>query len=244
MDFFWMPIVEPYALSESFSTAGRVNPNFEMPPFQYIHRSTALRAAMQSVQMAAISDADPGSSKTPPENDYKNKSDNTPSPPGASINSRIPLNLSRTDGTLKVFENFFEDGKRTLRTPSEICSLPLVPQGATNSTLNTFWNSHRLTSDTLRESPYKQLYSRLTTKSNTYTVHYRVQVLKQADAANPGRWKEGRDVVQGEYRGATTIERYVDPCDPEIPDYATEPNPRPLADFYQFRVLANRQFIP
>jgi hypothetical protein len=140
-----------------------------------------------------------------------------------------------------------------LRTASEVCSLPLIPLG-TNitesappySSLTSFWNDHQLTSDTLRETPYKHLYERLTTKSNTYTVHYRVQSLKQSTAsAKAGQWVVGTDTVLSEYRGSTTIERYLDPSDPGIPDYATAgASAEPLSDFYHFRTLSGRQFIP
>ncbi len=73
---------------------------------------------------------------------------------------------------------------------SEICTVPLVPQGrastsvaATQTALDSFWNSStgagRLTGDNIRELPYAQIYSRLTTRSNSYTVHVRVQVLQK-----------------------------------------------------------------
>jgi hypothetical protein len=43
-----------------------------------------------------------------------------------------------------------------------------------------FWNGNRLTGDNLREKPYVDLYSRVTTKSNVFNVHIRVQSLKKA----------------------------------------------------------------
>jgi hypothetical protein len=54
LDDFWMPIVEPYAISEPFSTAGKVNMNYAIVPFDYIHRSTALHAVMKSTRILAI----------------------------------------------------------------------------------------------------------------------------------------------------------------------------------------------
>ena len=47
MDLFWMPVIEPYAISEPFSTAGKVNLNYEIAPFSYIRRATALYAAFK-----------------------------------------------------------------------------------------------------------------------------------------------------------------------------------------------------
>ena len=42
MDLFWMPEVEPYAISDCFSTAGKINMNYQIVPFTYITRNTAL----------------------------------------------------------------------------------------------------------------------------------------------------------------------------------------------------------
>jgi uncharacterized protein (TIGR02600 family) len=258
MEFFWMPLVEPFALSESCSTLGKVNPNYQIAPFGYIQRSTGLQAALKTVRLAGIVDTDPKNSPPPAGgpagNNYKKTTNEAGSDEGVptgygstnfDVPSRFALNLSKTDGTLKIFNDFFSDGANALRTASEVCTLPLVPQGETAATLGTWWGKRTLTSDTLRESPYKQLYSRITTKSNTYTVHYRVQVLKQAPAQRQsGTWKENPNAIVGEYRGATTIERYLDPLSPGLPDYATDANARPLSDFYRFRTIANHQFIP
>src|SRR5262249_34788799 len=130
------------------------------------------------------------------------------------------------------------------RSPSEICNLYLIPNdtvynsfyGYTNapgysltgSTMRAYWGDHALTGDNSRERPYADIYPRLTTKSNTYTVHFRVQVLKQVprgDSNQWSQWDESRDVVLSEYRGSQTIERYVDPSDPALlnVDYA-DPN--------------------
>ncbi|MEI6536174.1 MAG: Verru_Chthon cassette protein A, partial [Verrucomicrobiaceae bacterium] len=42
MDLFWMPVIEPYAISEPFSTAGKINLNYAIAPFSYIRRATGL----------------------------------------------------------------------------------------------------------------------------------------------------------------------------------------------------------
>jgi uncharacterized protein (TIGR02600 family) len=58
MDLFWMPIVEPYAISETFSSAGKVNINYQMVPFAHIRRSTGIHAVLKGEIMAAIPNAD------------------------------------------------------------------------------------------------------------------------------------------------------------------------------------------
>ncbi len=125
---------------------------------------------------------------------------------------------------------------------SEICTVPLVPQGVSTSALDGFWNGSsgagRLTGDNLRELPYAQLYGRLTTRSNSYTVHVRVQVLqKLAGDPNQNVWNEGVDLVQGEWRGSYEIERYLDPA-------ATAPAAgKPLGP-YKYRIVSSRRFTP
>jgi hypothetical protein len=76
-----------------------------------------------------------------------------------------------------------------------------------------------------------------------------VEVLKKGLNGNDGVWTEGQDKVISTYRGCTTIERYVDPRDPSLPDYATLATLPPtggdaLPNFYKFRVLGERQFNP
>ncbi len=75
--------------------------------------------------------------------------------------------------------------------------------------------------DNVRERPYADIYPRLTTKSNTFTVHYTVQALKNPPANAPDKWTEGKDRFLGELRGSVTLERFLDPANTNIPDYAT-----------------------
>ena len=127
--------------------------------------------------------------------------------------------------TIAQIENRFANGSAdAYLSESEICTVPLVPQGlastsvaATKTALDSFWNSSlgagRLTGDNLRELPYAQLYGRLTTRSNSYTVHIRVQVLqKLPNDPKQNTWNEGVDLVQGDWRGSYEIERYLDPA--------------------------------
>ncbi len=238
LDLWWMPAVDPYAVSEPLSTAGKVNLNYQIAPFTYINRGTGIYALMKSVKLAGVLDTDSTRYK-------KNADDITNTGHFYVGTSRFNLNLSTSDGSLKAFEDRFAAGD-IFRSASEVCTIPLVPTGETTSTLPAWWNARRLTGDNLREAPYNALYSRVTTKSNTYTVHYRVQALKQVPTAgsNWEEWVEGKDQIVGEYRGATTIERFLDPAEPGIPDYATATNPAPIDKFYRFRVLSVRQFAP
>ncbi len=280
LDLFTMPVVEPYAISEPFSTAGRINMNYLIVPFTYINRDTGLRAVLESQQMLAIPNTNSGTgtpygtaSTVLP---YKQASlyanlftsfpaavNNATPYPGAPTTLRFSINL---DETMKGFINrFYPQAISSSSTatpdifhsPSEICTLPLVPNDTTvNPTYNTienatatgYWPMHQLTGDNSRERPYANIYPLLTTKSNTFTVHFRAQSLLPASGpgANPAQWREGTDVITSEYRGSQTLERYVD-LSSNIPDYAGSSTPTtltPLSTYYRFRVVSTKQFSP
>ena len=226
MDLFWMPVVEPYAISDPFSTAGKVNLNYQMLPFTYIERSTGLQAILKSEKVGSI----PNSSIAT----YKD-----PVGAGASI-FRLDVNIPETLGQ---FSTKFSAGQ-IFKSASEICDIDIVPSDGTAETMSTYWNNRQLTGDNLRERIYTTIYPRLTTKSNTFTVHYKAQALKKA-YKTPTIWNEDKDKVVGEYRGSTTIERYINPNDRNIPDYGKDPNAIPdLGSYYKWRVLNTRQFAP
>lgn len=238
LDLFSMPIVEPYPISEPLSTAGRINMNFQIAPFSYINRDTALRAVFKSEKVIAVADSDVSR--------YKSHSGNKVLKP-----TRYPINAEET---LKGFTSRFNSGQ-IFRSASEICGISLVPNdpndtNATYAGMSAYWQTHRPTGDNSREHPYATIYPRLTTKSNTYTVHFRVQTLKKVPTTDPSSWIGGKDVVTSEYRGSQVIERYIDPADPRIPDYAssavytsTDPTVNPSLDsFYKFRVLSSKRF--
>jgi hypothetical protein len=113
-----------------------------------------------------------------------------------------------------------------------------------------FWRQRTLTGDNVREKPYADLYPRITTKSNTYTVHVRVQTLRQVGGPSSdfSKWREGVDEIVGEYRGSTTIERYIDPSDPRLITKLSDANinapDASLEDIYRFRVVKTKQFNP
>jgi uncharacterized protein (TIGR02600 family) len=251
LDLFHMPIVEPYAISEPFSTAGKINMNYGIAPYSWIQRSTGIRAALHSVRVAAF-----------PTNDYSRYKTNA-----LSRNYRLPLNR---DETLKASDDLFAQFPSQIdsgfyKSAAQICERFLYPKvdvtGGTLSTkwtsgenqIRTFWKDHALTGDNLREKPYGDLYPRLTTKSNTYTVHMRVQTLRKAPGSNPLVWKEGTDKVTAEYRGSSTIERYIDPNDRRFTrshpdtikneDYI-DVDTNSLEPAYHFRVVNTKRFLP
>ena len=250
LDLFWMPIVEPYAISDSFSTAGKINMNYQIEPFSYIDRSTSLVCLLKSEKIISVPDTD----------NLLYKQTSTEIPGGA--NFRFTINPNETGGSLRQFLARFDQGD-IFRSATEICDIFLVPNtiNGTPTSPDTTWNSdsdaaaywstHRLTGDNSRERPYTNLYGRLTTKSNTFTIHMRVQSLKQSVASRAaGVWVEptglgSRDTINGEYRGSALIERYLDPEASTLPDYAANVSlGGNLDDYYKFRVVRTTQFVP
>jgi uncharacterized protein (TIGR02600 family) len=258
LDLFTMPAVEPYAISEPFSTAGKINMNYQILPFTYITRDTGVRAVLKSSRIMAI----PQSASTVTSQSYSYKDGVR-----CKYEMRYDINLSETNGTLEGFERRFNPGKFGLpetpdifRSASEICGIYLVPQLAqslssgmsyppgsappiTYPDTKSWWDNFLLTGDNTRESPYSDIYARLTTKSNTYTVHARVQVLKKVPGTPADQWSEGRDQVLGEYRSASTFERYIDTNDPTLPDFASDPT-KSAEDYYRIRIIHSTTFTP
>jgi len=217
-----------------------VNLNTQLAPFTHITRDTALRGALKPIVVSALEDGWASAGKTYKDGNWRG---------GTSSTIRNNLNLGEASGTgtMAAHAQKFSTGD-IYRSASEVATIELVPEGETLSSLDSWWAGRRLTSDTLCEQPYTALLSRVTTKSNTFTVHYRVQALKQPP--RPGRnwaqWDEAKDQVTGEYRGSTTIERFLDP-NATIPDY-TQANLSgaydPIDKFYRWRVLSQKQFAP
>lgn len=260
LDFFWMPVVEPYAISEAFSTSGKVNMNSQIAPFTYITRDTALRGVLRSALVTAIPDK------------WINFKNTTGSGSGtlsdlggnsASINYanfRYPINAGET---LRQFTARFQAGD-LFRSPAEICSLWLYPDKRSPSdpagpawdpagaAIKSWWYANpgtedkSPTGDNLREKPYATLYPLLTTKSNTYTVHFKVQALQKIPGTPADQWIDGRDRITSEYQGSQVIERYIDPMDVNLVDFATRtaPTDPTMSDFYRFRVLSTKRFSP
>ena len=238
LDLFTMPIVEPYAISEPFSNAGKVNMNYQIVPFTYITRNTALQAVFASNRVSAIHN---GFAAT-----YKS----------ALVNKSIRHTINAGE-TLKQFDRRFADNA-IFRSASEICTLDLypvvgtrnVPSGAgdqptysaSGSGIKTWWADRLLTGDNLREQPYTTMYQNLTTQSNTYTIHVWAQAI-QKPPGSPVDEMTSRDAVTGEYRVAYAIERFIDPNNPALPDFALAASAN-TSGFYQFRVNNTKQFQP
>jgi uncharacterized protein (TIGR02600 family) len=240
LDLFHMPVVEPYAISEPLSTAGRVNMNFQIVPFTYINRDTGIRAVLKSEKRLAIADSNAGT--------YKTTGNPGSGPAGATAATRHGVSA---DAVLAQFRRRFEAGD-IFRSASEICTIDLVPTNAPAATIanptrlnmDAYWSTRRLTGDNSREKAYATIYPRLTTKSNTFTIHYRAQSLQKVPGGDPSVWNEDRDKVIGEFRGAQTIERFIDPNDTAIPDYADPTVTTPISNFYRTRILQAKQFAP
>jgi uncharacterized protein (TIGR02600 family) len=237
LDWFHMPVVEPYAISEPFSTAGKINLNARIMPFgDYVRRETALHAVLRSSRVTAVPESLAGVLGALP-----------------AATTRYTIDVEETLGLLrKRFDGTDGSGKRVYLTNAEICSIDLVPQGFTASTLASFWADKRTTGDNLREGAYATLLPRLTAKSNTFTAHVTAQALQTAEA--DGGWREGRGVVGAEWRGSFGVERYIDPNDskfiPSSPNYAGAAATDFLSGtvsiepFYKFRILGERRFMP
>ncbi len=273
LDLFWMPIVEPYAISEPLSTAGKINMNSQIMPFAYIRRATGLHAALRGVRISAL----PHEIAWVKDGTTLKVTDSQMEECYKSWEHWLKYDTVyevNAEETMNGFQRRFDQGD-IFRTASEICDIFLVPKPKTktasseapyyprsdgkpskspsydemtewwNGSLNTQKDGFELTGDNTRESPYNQLYPRLTTKSNIYQVHYRVQVLKKARSTAPAEWNEATDTISAEQRGSAIIERYLDPNDPDLPDFIASPErDGSLDDHYRFRVIGRKTFAP
>ncbi len=299
LDNFWMPVVEPYAISEPFSTAGKVNMNYEIVPFgNYITRSTAVRAVLKSTRLMAIprnasgtldanSGTDTSTARGFPQLHVVTKSANyimgptinqggsgvTVNRPDLDYKFRYNINLAATvDDAQSGFQVRFKTRKDIFRSASEICNIFLVPQAvnwsttgkyypglpslptdASYSSMQAWWSNFQLTGDNIREAPYNQIYPRLTTKSNSFQIQMRTQVLTQtkADAAAGVFDTASGDTISAEYRGSAIVERYVNPnqTTPALPDFATtfptlasSDSTTTMDAYYNYRVVGTRIF--
>ena len=233
MDLFWMPVVEPYAISMPAATRGKINLNTQIVPFDYIKRNTAMHALMKAERVVAI----------PTNAGGKYKEQN-----GGSDSWRSKIDAYET---MKQWEDKFKENE-LFRSPTEICEMYLVPEGETLGTrsgkdypkMRKFWESNRLTGDNTKERPYANMQPRLTTKSNVFKVHMIVQTLRKARSTDADKVDPEKDKPVGTWRGSALIERFIDPSDKKIPDYFNDPNMtnQSLEKFYNYRVLHIKQF--
>lgn len=239
LDLFFMPVVEPYAISEPLSIAGRVNMNYQMMPFPHIRRATALHAVMKGEFITAIPAAEINRAKG-----YRPRSGGTAWDDtfwSDSDDSKYWHRPIDSRATLRQFDNRFKhtagiapNAMGLFRSATQICETHLVPvdasgdgtvdanaqslrgadtQAAFDSAMNDFWSHNRVTGDNVRERVYSNIYARLTTRTNTFRVHVRAQTLKKARSTDPATFDPVKDAVTSEYRGSALLERYIDPND-------------------------------
>ena len=215
LEYFRMPIVRPYALSSPAATSGRVNINSQIVPFTYIRRETALRAAFAGERVTA------------PFNTGGVFPDFKGSTSGAVLAEELyaPVDV---DLALEGIRLRFAEGE-IHKYPSEICEQFLVPSDTFSNydenAFESYWENdaiNGLVGDNERERPYASLYPKLTTKSNSYVVHVRAQVIRKARSGEVDQFDSDVDSVAGEWRGSFHLERTLPPSEPGIPDYAQE----------------------
>lgn len=216
--------------------------NQQIVPFAYIERFSGLHAAMQAERIARAS---------------KSNANNVKNPNIQSVSTRVGVNLDpsngslSSNGSLRQFREKFNGGE-IFKSATEICDIFLVPQGDTRWTSDArarlYWygTDFSMVGDNTRERPYVHLYNKLTTKSNTYTVHYRVQVLARSavrNQTNPTNFDPAQgDRVAAEQRGSTTFERYLDQAD--ITADPARSGASSLEADYRTRIIHSTQFNP
>lgn len=255
MDLFWMPVVQPYPLSERMATKGKINMNYQILPFTHIKRATALHALLKPEKLLAIPDDHAHDYKRAEVEGGPNGLFPIADKEGAPARWRHFIDA---DQTLRQWEDRFSDiyPRGTPATwkpgafisPSEICDQWLVPEGQALEDMHTFWTRHRLTGDNTKEQPYTNLYPRLTTRSNTFRLHVIAQSLRPNPQQDPARFNAAQgDQISAQYRTSFLLERTLDISNPDIPDYAQllQDGPgagfTPLDSFHSIRASPLRQ---
>lgn len=262
-----MPVTEPRLLSPGFATEGKVNLNCQILPFSYISRTTALHAALRGVRITAIPNPQQGQ---PPA--HKNPDRSKPSlieyryPVNAAKTIegfeaerfakgdifRSPSEICEMFLVPKRFGEAEEKGGSSQPSAHDYGSAKATSGLAYDQMLD-WWRSQNAnqpdgfeaTGDNSRESPYAQLYPRLATRSNVFQVHYRVQLLRKSRSTASTVWDDVKDQVAAEHRGSTVIERYLDPADKKIPDFAAQSSgTESLDDYYRYRIVSRQPFAP
>ncbi len=221
LDLFWMPTAEPVHAASPFATQGKVNMNYQLFPYTYIKRATAMHAVLKAEEILAIPTSAGGTYKT------------------SRINPNWRLRIDAAE-TLKQFDEAFAQGDLFM-TESEICEQFLIPEGETwdgsGTSWRQFWDRHRLSGDNTLERPYAGLYSRLTTRSNAFRLHYRIQILNKNERSAPDRFDPEHDSVVSDHHGAKVIERKLNNESPDLPNFLSTAgkfrNRSRLESFYQ-----------
>ena len=156
LDLFWMPIVEPYAISETFSSAGKVNLNYQIVPFRHVRRSTAIHAALKGEILAAYPNLQANQYLTFPafgentrDGEYHYQQPWSDIPANAALyrgqprfwhrNIEVEVQTAAGNvlGTLQQFESRFNFAANAFtpaasgglfRTASQICEIHLLPR--------------------------------------------------------------------------------------------------------------------
>ena len=262
LDWFQMPVVEPYAISEPLATMGKINLNSRLAPFgyvkveakggarSYIQRHTGLHGIFKNMRMLAIGAAagtNTGGHREKPLEDNTSKF-------RWEVDPEVMMN-DIIDPAL--------DARKFFKSATEVCELDLPlkntfkeengratkwkPRYNDLAGRRTFWAGHDMTGDNGRERPYAHIYPRLTTKSNVYTVHVWAQsIAKRQSSTDWDMFDESVDRVLGEYRGSTTIERYIDVDDTVLEDYdaVVQAGAKSLDPYYRFRIVNHKRFNP
>jgi uncharacterized protein (TIGR02600 family) len=247
MDWFWMPVVDPYAISEPFSTAGKINMNYQILPFKHIIRKTGLYSVLKAEKIMAIPTDDAKGNSNPSGNHFQTEGYKIYGKTGATGAYRNSIDVEKT---LEQFDDRFNDGQ-IFKSATEICDQYLVPKGQNLSAMASYWQRYLPTGDNTKERPYTNIYPRLTTKSNTYRVHYRVQVLKKVTGTPANQFVDPndpsangfKDQILSEQRGSYIIERYLEHNDPRF-GVSIDPMNESLNKAYKFRVVGAKQFNP
>jgi uncharacterized protein (TIGR02600 family) len=300
LDLFQMPVVEPYAISEPTSVAGRINVNHQILPFTNIKRATGLHALLKGEMMTAIPtefapyyktsvnlDLNRGGSNEIPqaywsEKEIDPRAVNTAAT-GIGPTQRALRSFHRrinvSEFVRQLDERFYNLGNISaskiglLRAPGQICEIHMIPEdlppaivsqpgyppianvsasrsdAERDANMAIFWNANGLTGDNLKERPYANMLSKVTTRSNTFRVFVRAQSLRKARSSPVDVFDPDKDSVVAEYRGTRLLERYIDPSGSEtqITDYASQQDPYStpaLDEYYRFRVLESKRFDP
>lgn len=149
LDLFWMPTVEPYAISDSYASAGKINMNYQMVPFLHITRATGMHAVLKNELVTAFSKYDafntttnkklvPNQTNTVVYKRYKNPN---AAPPGLWGVDNDPMEWHRRiaiSETLKQFDERFAfkpmpagTFQGLFRTASQICEINMIPRPST-----------------------------------------------------------------------------------------------------------------
>ena len=234
LDLFWMPVVEPVALSTPSGTEGKINLNHVLVPFGHIRRATALHAAFKAEKLLAIPDEASQSYKLPP---------------GEPPRHQSFRRFIDADETLAQWDRDVFGRGEVFLSATQLCEHDLVPEGESGdrAAMRAFWARHRLSGDNSKERPYANTLGRFTTRSNSFRVHFRVEVLQPVRPGEDGRFRPSALSLRARREGSVHVERHLDPSNPDLPDAVavlrTGALPPSLDRYYDWRAAGVRMFL-